>query len=218
MLSQKVREFSHPPPRRLKAQWRPVWCGRGFLPSFNAWKHKTWKRHHDLEVVERAFLVARANFFNGSVRWSWISSSARILDSVCFFGWLPSRMDGVFSTLWWRAISLTWALKESEAWLVFLKLPKKREWSRASSNREGGMWINQSFVHAHYNAKQREELLYNNELYASVRGRSKRAVPTKPSKSKHPLFRLTSVVGMGSLAEPRKSATRLVDERKGVHD
>lgn len=186
MLSQKVREFSHPPPRRLKAQWRPVWCGRGFLPSFNAWKHKTWKRHHDLEVVERAFLVARANFFNGSVRWSWISSSARILDSVCFFGWLPSRMDGVFSTLWWRAISLTWALKESEAWLVFLKLPKKREWSRASSNREGGMWINQSFfMHTTMPNKEKNYYTTTSCMHQSEEEAKGQCLQSHPSRSIH---------------------------------
>jgi len=54
-------------------------------------------------------------------------------------------------------------------------------------------------------------------LYASVRGRKKQ----KGSAYKAIQVEASIIevdVGIGSLAEPRKSATRVVDEREGVHD
>jgi len=54
-------------------------------------------------------------------------------------------------------------------------------------------------------------------LYASVRGRKKQKGSAYKAIQVEASF-IEVDVGIGSLAEPRKSATRVVDEREGVHD
>lgn len=92
-------------------------------------------------------------------------------------------MDGVFSTLWWRA---TWALKESEAWLVFLQLPRKREWSRASSKRGRGCEsISRSFMHTTMPNKEKNYYTTTGCMHQSEEEAKGQCLQSHPSRSIH---------------------------------